>query len=748
MKLRSLLSVALSLLFLISTFAKPQTEKPKDNPPPSQSEKTPVQTHPAEQEDVVKLGVTLVQVDAVVTDKNGKYINDLKPEDFEIYEDGRKQQITNFSYVAIATKAPAKIESNKTDNKNAAIIPPTRLRPEQVGRTIALVVDDLSLSFESTHHVRQTLKKFVDQQMQPGDLVAIIRTGAGMGALQQFTSDKRQLYAAIERVRWNMNGAGGISAFAPIEQTPEEQAQQTLNREREARGTRSANDEQRERRSGDIDQFREEIFSVGTLGALNFIVRGLRDLPGRKSVILFSDGISLFTRGENNIRVVEAMRRLTDLANRAAVVVYTIDARGLVVTGPTAADNFNGLSQQEVSNRLQERDDKLFESQQGLNYLAYQTGGFFLRNSNDLTKGVTRALEDQQGYYLLGYIPQDSTFKPVAGRRAFHKLTIKVKRPDLSVRYRTGFYGIPDVEAKPASRTPEQRIVSALISPFASGDVPLRLTSLFGYDEKIGHFMRSLLHIDTRALKYTEEANGNKKAVVDIAAVTFKDDGKPIDQFLRSYAIGVTQLNFERFTKQGLIYSIILPVKKPGAYQLRVAVRDENSGLLGSANQFIEVPDVKKGRLTVSGITAQGYSAANARAAAANTDPALLAKESAQVLTEDHPQWGPALRRFENSMELSYSFLIYNARLDDKTRQPQIEAQVILWKDGTAIYRGHPAMLDIDPSQDLKRILTGGRLNFTKLDVGEYVLQVLVTDKLAKEKYRTATQWVDFEIVK
>ena len=86
-----------------------------------------------------------------------------------------------------------------------------RLRPEQVRRTIALVVDDLQLSFESTAYVRRMLKKFVDEQMQPGDLVAIIRTGSGIGALQQFTSDKQQLYAAIERVRWNMRGGAGIN---------------------------------------------------------------------------------------------------------------------------------------------------------------------------------------------------------------------------------------------------------------------------------------------------------------------------------------------------------------------------------------------------------------------------------------------------------------------------------------------------------------------------------------------------------
>src|SRR4029079_8918845 len=97
------------------------------------------------------------------------------------------------------------------------VLPPTPVKPEQVRRTIALVVDDLTLSYESTYYVRRALKKFVDEQLQDGDLVAIIRTGAGIGALQQFTTDRRQLYAAIERVRWNPIGAGNVGAFAPLE---------------------------------------------------------------------------------------------------------------------------------------------------------------------------------------------------------------------------------------------------------------------------------------------------------------------------------------------------------------------------------------------------------------------------------------------------------------------------------------------------------------------------------------------------
>src|SRR5918997_5957974 len=123
-----------------------------------------------EDDEVVRITTNLVQVDAVVTDKSGKLVTDLRPEEVEIYEDGRLQTITNFSYISTesGTAQPVAVKKGAPVDKLAPPAPPVRLRPEQVRRTIALVVDDLSLSFESSSRVRQALRKFVDEQMQPG----------------------------------------------------------------------------------------------------------------------------------------------------------------------------------------------------------------------------------------------------------------------------------------------------------------------------------------------------------------------------------------------------------------------------------------------------------------------------------------------------------------------------------------------------------------------------------------------------
>lgn len=714
------------------------TRAAQQNQPASQS--TPSTDKKADhltkqKDDVVRISVTLVQVDAVVTDKQGKPVTDLKSSDFEIYEDGRRQRITNFSYVSTKPLAASTNLSKAEPRSKTPLppVPPVRLRPDQVRRTIALVVDDLGLSFESTAYVREALKKFVDEQMQPGDLVAIIRTGAGMGALQQFTADKRQLHAAIERVRWNPMGRGGVGAFAPIQSSP---IPQTPLEARSASGRDS------------VDEFRAEIYSVGTLGAMNFVVRGLRELPGRKSVILFSDGFRLFTAGQQSQRVLAAVRSLIDLANRASVVIYTMDARGLQWTGLTAADDVKYQSPRQIQESMNARGSEMFESQGGLHYLAQETGGFFIHNNNDLANGIKRVLDDQRGYYLLGYVPEQTTFRLEQGQRRFHRIAVSVKTPGLKVRSRTGFYGVADAESRPVPRTPAQQVVAALMSPFTSGDVHLKLTSLFGHDSKAGSFVRSLLHIDARDLTFIDEPDGWHKSVLDIVAVTFGDSGRVVDQESRTHTVRLRGPAYEQALSNGFVYAVNVIVKKPGAYQLRTAVRDSASERVGSANEFIDVPDIGKNRLMLSGLLVSG-SDPSKTIKTSITDPAAqhAASDKEGMIEQIDPLASPAVRIFRRGMEIDFSFLIYNAQSDSKTNQTRLESQVLLLRDGKQLFSAGVQPVDVGHQADLRHIAASGGLKLGGLEPGEYVLQIIISDNLAKEKYRTATQWIDFEIV-
>lgn len=740
---RSCLAVALILQISLSSFAQQSTATPVSKPAgETQRSETQIRSAPQGDDDVVRITTNLVQVDAVVTDRKGKPVTDLRPEEVEIREDGRPQKVTNFSYVALESSEPSQPAKSRDKplDKTGAPIPPVRLRPEQVRRTIALVVDDLGLSFESTYFVREALKKFLDQQMQPDDLVAIVRTGGGIGALQQFTSDKRQLYAAVEKVKWNLSGRGQVGAFAPIGGDP-------LGGALGGDATDAAPDRQT---GEDMDQFREDLFAVGTLGALNYIVRGLRELPGRKSIVLISDGIKIFSSSDlsRGTRILTALRRLTDLANRASVVIYTMDARGLAALSMTASDNTGGMTPDQIEARLSSRRSGFFESQSGLLYLAQQTGGLAIRNSNDLSGGIRRVLEDQKGYYLIGYRPDDSTFDSVAGRRKFHKLSLKVNRPGkFNVRMRNGFYGITDDEAVAVRRTPIQQLLGALTSPFGAAGVHLRLTSLFANDPKLGSLMRSLLHIRARDLTFTQGPDGSHQSVFEVVAITFGDNGTVIDEIGRTHTITVKGTTYERILKEGLVYHMFVPVKKPGAYQLRVALRDQASTRVGSATQFVEVPDIKKNRLTVSGIVTRGLSP---QAFKSGVTALSNQKQNSEDQGEERdPKASAAVRQFQHGYVIEYGVSIYNAQIEKASGKPNVQFQARLFRNGQPVFAGKQIPLDLSDQPDLKRLSAGAAIQLgTEMEPGEYVLQIVVTDLLAKEKRRVASQWIDFEIIK
>ncbi|HEY0320891.1 MAG TPA: VWA domain-containing protein [Pyrinomonadaceae bacterium] len=714
------LSIAVVLLFaLISTIigqtpsAKQEANGPYDD-------------------EVVRITTNLVQVDAVVTDKNGRYVTDLRPEDFEVTEDGKKQELTNFSYINVMSGSPSQPATNttaSTEQRSANLIPPARLlKPEQLRRTIALVVDDLSLSAESTYYVRRTLKNYLDEQIQENDLSAIVRTSSGIGVLQQFTSDKRILYAAVDRIRWFPRSRGGLSAVQPKNSLSEDSG-----------GSEGVDAS----KAGTSEENRQENSVRDTIGALMYIVRGFQNLPGRKAIVLFTDSLRLFNRvGPGVDTNTERMQRLIDLANRSSVVFYSIDARGLQPLNFTAAEPAAGLPNQTAAamTGVGSPRQNFFEDQDGMNYLAKETGGIFIKDNNDLNKGLERVLEDQKGYYLIGYRPDASTFDAKTGQRRFHNLKVQIKRPGLSVRSRTGFFGVAEPKVNEQPRTPQQQLMAALASPFGASGVDIRMTSLFNNDAARGSYMRSLVYVNASDLKFSEEAQGWRSAQIDIAAVIFNGEGRAIDQVSETREIRVTAEGYRSVTQFGLTYALNVPVKVPGTYQLRIAVRDAASQKTGSANQVISVPDINKGYLAISGIVIAGNTASSAQAnQGTNNSPGA----------ESDPRFGPAVRRLKQGMLLDYGYMVYNAQTDKSTGKPQLTTQLRLFRDGKLIFTSKVTPVDTSKQADLKRLIAGGSLQVgAELTPGDYVLQITVTDLLAKSKQRVVTGWTDFEIVK
>ena len=716
---------------------------------------------PSKQGDVVRVTTNLVQIDVVVTDKNGRQITDLTPEDFEVFEDGERRQVTNFSYIA-AGVSDAPVDSGKpsgTPSKSEVVVKPAQLKRDQVRRTVALVIDDLGLSFESFGYAREALTKYVDEQMQPNDLVAVLRTSKGSGVLQQFTSDKRQLKAAINSVRWNPQGRGGLSPVGTLnEQSIGADIRDNIQFMEEAEETRAGQ------------------YSVGTIATMNAIVRGLGDMPGRKSIVLISEAFRMFSAQGRNVQLIQALRSLTDEANANSVAIYTVDASGLqsytieasdkvagysylidpeLMAGPGGvagndpprtlprADTLSAQAEQDSGaafRRLRAlsamREQQAGETHTVLSYLAQRTGGLFERNRNDLAVGLERIMQDQQGYYLIGYRPDESIIRGDGNRRRLHNLNVKVKRSGLKVRSRAGYVGVPDEDRRARPRTREEQLTAALISPFASGDIRVRLTSLFvDTPDSRSTYLRSLLHIDARDLTFKEQSSGVRGAEVEIVAVAFGENGHVVDQL--SYPQTMRAQNnaeYQRMLQDGLVYILNFPLKKGGPYQMRVAVRDANSERIGAAMEFVEAPDLTKNRLALSGIV---------------LSDAVVADQVTSA--EQDVQSGPAVRRLRQGMVLDYQYIVYNAQAQAGTTDanPKVQTQMLLLLEGKPVFTGKVASLDVTKQLNPKRISVRGRLRIgPDLAPGDYVLQVIVTNTTDSKKPHTATQWIDFEIVK
>ncbi|HWN09142.1 MAG TPA: VWA domain-containing protein [Pyrinomonadaceae bacterium] len=689
----------------------------------------PSSQQPEKSDDVIKITTNLVQVDAVVTDKHGRPVTNLKPADFELLENGHPRQITEFSYISL-TEPPATVDAQFSDKRTGVdqrSRPPLTLhaiRPEQVRRVIAIVVDDVGLSAESTSRLRNALERFVQQHTQSTDLMAVIRASGGAGAMQQFTSNRTQVLSTIKRLNWYRNGRGGMSPNESL--NPLDHDGDGL----ELKGYRG-------NRPSDLSG--KEFFG-GSLGALSFVIQGLSSFPGRKSLVLISDNLPATTREAIAAGATRALDRMIEQANQHSIVISTIDARGMQKAGLTADDSQYNLAANQLSRRIPDRRIKFNVQLDSLNYLAEETGGIFIHSNNDLTDALRKVADGEQGYYLIGYRPDDLDDDKTPARTRGYKVKLRVKDASFEVRTRSGFHrvSVPRVETKVPAK--EELLRAALVSPFVQEDVRLEMTALFTGSSQV----RILLHVNARDIELTKAPDDVYSGSFDVVAVAFDDKGKIAQQIARTQTLRVPSENHERMLRDGIVYSLTVPMQTPGPYQFRLAVRDSGSGRIGSDSQFVELPDPKKTRLSVSGFVIQHAEPDTAKQHALATSNAPFPQ-----IGIDGTRRGPAVRRFDAGDLLTYSYLIYGARRDKSSNGPKLTGQIRLFRADAEVFTGREMPVTVLESSRDGGIVGQGNLTLGKgLPPGDYFLQVVVIDKLASADRQLAEQWIDVEIVK
>ena len=715
----------LSLPILLAAAAA-QTPSPL---PPGEKPGPPVPRIAAESE--------LVELDVVVTDAKDRPVTDLGPESFELLEDGRPRPVTHFA-PGFAAAAPAGPPAEPTPEAARPPAPPNEAAPRT--RYLILAVDDYHLEPADLPYVQRALVRFIDGQLGAGDQAMVVAASGSLGALQQFTTDREVLRRAVDRLRPQNRSyrPGPLDVPRLTEYQAEliergdqealslavEEIMATEPAARQNNITQSRHEQSVRTMARQITASTAHVTSL-TLSALARLVDGLRPVRGRKVVAFFSGGFFLGPERQSERRDLQV---IADAAARSGVVFYTIDARGLTSTAPIADASVGGGtnirgprssgSAATPGTRGRIELSGVGAARDGLSALALDTGGLAFFDRNDLQAPLQRVLEDSAVYYRLGFEPQES---PRDGR--FHKIEVRVPgRPGLRVRAASGYFARGQepaaAGAAPTGGAEQATLLlrTALDSPYPLRGLPVDLAADFMATDA-GDVLVATVWLDASRLPFEAAGGGREAAALDIVGVVVDEKGKPADQFSDRVELSLTAESKERALRNGLTYRKTLAVPA-GLMQARVAVRADPSGLLGSASQWVEVPDrTRAAGLALSSILLLGEGQA----------PAAAPPGGRGTVSFDRPEGPEVSRRFPRTGHLDYLLVVYPSVKQKAPAPTDVVVESQLVSGSTVLTRSAPAPARAEGPGGLP--VASGRLLLDPLAAGDYELRLVVNDR-------------------
>jgi hypothetical protein len=258
-------------------------------------------------------------------------------------------------------------------------------------------------------------------------------------------------------------------------------------------------------------------------------------------------------------------------------------------------------------------------------------------------------------------------------------------------------------------------------------------------NNKSKNFIRAMFYVKGEDLTFMEDSDGMQKVTLDVVGVVLDEKGEVAEEFNRTYPIRIPKRGIETVKQNGLDYSTDIPVKKPGVYSFRLAVRDKNSAKLGSAGDTVTIPNLKKNRFFISNLVTT----------AITKDQQPLTTKSRDINAAFTPVFAesiPSIRKYKAGLPFAYTYEIYNAKVDSKTRKPNLTSQFRIYKDGKLLLESKETNVDLQQKQDNPdQIQDYGLLLLNNMaENGEYVMQLIIRDKIAD---KVSTDWIDFEIV-
>ncbi|MDT5122077.1 MAG: hypothetical protein QOC96_1559 [Acidobacteriota bacterium] len=712
-------SKSLSIILLITIGLTPLYAQKNPTPPGS--------TNTQEQTETVRVGTSVVQMDVIVTDKNGRRIKGLTAADFQVMDESQPQTIDYFVSMegAKIVRADNATTAGSKGKDETPVIPLTV--PYQ-GRHITLVFDDLSLSSENFLRSRNALADYINNKLRDSDMTAILSTGGSIGSLQQFTNDRQRLLSALNRIALQNTGAGRtrnkfnltlaeatridsgdervLSAVVQrvSTETLANQLSSTPTLAQPGLGTRGGPDRSESLTNADKQALETQIrgaarslisqSALDTRNVLNTLANlfnSMADLPGRKIVILLTEALS--TLGNSSEDLSTRLYQLIDLARRSGVSVYALDAAGLRTNSALASEQVTASGLQ-IRNTTAEASFSDFEKLGVARSLVSGTGGQLFANTNDIGAGLERAVEDSSSYYVLG-------FKPAVLDNKFHRLMVNIKgKPDLVVRTRRGYLA---VNRETVRGTNAELLDALLRSPVPHLDLPLEIVAnvVPKVDEQV---VLTGLHVGHNYLTLPEATATDQTAAYEVVSYIFAAGrDKPVGGVVHTmtYDLAKNPEARQKLKTEGFVLVKEYTQLPPGNYQIRAVIREKATGAIGSAYQFFEVPDVKNSKaVSLSGL----------------------------VLTVAGRIGFSGYNSFKGGAEMEVRYLIYNLPRETAGLTQHVK---LLDSDGRVLMDSPLALSTIPATGDTTQYPQGTRLNLPAAR-GHYALLVTLRDAKGK----------------
>lgn len=705
------------LLFILTIWSGTQAQS---TPSPS----------PKPQDDVVRVYTELVQTDVMVFDKQGKFVNGLSKDNFELRIDGKSRPIQAFEQIAAGSDE----ESQLAAARGATTINLKRPLPLDRGRIVFFYVDDFHMDLSGLVSAKKVISTFIDKEMGQNDQAAITSATGQIGFLQQLTTDRTILKMALDRL------GARLYSVRDADQPPMNDYQamliDRLDRQvfdffvtetmRINQGMKADQAAAIVRARALNIQSQSGRLNQNTLGGLENLIKAAKGLPGRKVLFFLSGGFFIENRRSDAIT---KLRDITSAAARSGVVIYSMDTRGLVASLQDAATDrpFDPFGQLSLSD-----SGELSASQNGLNALAVDTGGKAIFNTNDLKQGLAPALKETSTYYLLAWKPDTESQK----QSRFRNLEVKlVGRPDLTVRVRKGYFDLdaapPPVVAKtstqpPPTKTAPAQLRESIAAPYPDRALPILLSADYYDLPNKGATLSTAIQMPGEFLVFGEQPDGKIQAAIDLSAAYFDDKGVVKNSFMER--IVTTAPNLEAAKNYHNDITFTYPAQlPPGLYQVRVAARDDKSGKIGSAHAWVQIPDLTNKKLAMSSL--------------------LLGELTHAMMTNVSNNGGAspvalsASHRFKRESTLRFLLFAYNTLFSPADQKPDIAVQVQVIRDDQPVITTALRKVNTEGVLDLGRLPYAAEIPLSELLPGRYLLNVTVIDRVAKQSTSRQTHF-------